>query len=36
MATTIPDYIKKRYDIEDLTSSLGLLRIIDEGGRVTG
>jgi predicted NBD/HSP70 family sugar kinase len=35
MAKTIPDYIKSRYAIEDLTSSLGLLRIIDERGQIT-
>lgn len=35
MATTIPDYIKNRYDIEDLTSSLGVLRIIDDRDQVT-
>lgn len=35
MATTMPDYIKSRYDIDDLTSSLSLLRIMDERGRTT-
>lgn len=35
MATEIPDYIRSRYAIDDLTSSLGLLRIIDERGQIT-
>ncbi len=35
MAATMPDYIKSRYDIDDLTSSLGLLRIMDERRRIT-
>jgi predicted NBD/HSP70 family sugar kinase len=35
MAATMPDYIKSRYDIDDLTSSLGLLRIMDERGQIS-
>jgi predicted NBD/HSP70 family sugar kinase len=35
MAKPIPDYIKSRYAIEDLTSSLSLLRILDERGEIT-
>ncbi len=35
MATAIPDYIKKRYAFGDLTSSLSLLRMVDERGQVT-
>ena len=33
MATAIPDYIRKRYALEDLTSSLPLLRVLDGLGR---
>ncbi len=35
MAKTMPDYIKNRFDIDDLTSSLGLLRVIDERGQIS-
>lgn len=35
MGKSIPDYIKKRYAIENLASSLGMLRIIDERGQVS-
>lgn len=35
MATAMPDYIKSRFDLDDLTSSLGLLRIMDERGLIS-